>query len=373
MIKTKTSRRGVVATNGDAVSSKWSAVNAGYYQDDFLRWFIRYDVSEFVGSAALSATGPGAGNGRGSSGISVPTARRSPLMNRGTYTRVFAIQNAAEKFLESCHEHKTPCQVVSLGAGHDTLYFRLCQAGKFVPGDRYIEMDLSEVITEKTSIISKNHDLSQYADIVHPTNDLQQQQQQQAEADATLRQYTLLAGDMNNIEELRQVLTANLDASKPALFITELALIYLTAQASDRVISLISELFPYAFWLNLEQVQPNDAFGKVMIRNLEARECALLGIDAYPTTKAQQARFVNLGFAKSYCYTLLEEYERWTDKEQKVKQQKMEFMDEFEEWQLIMTHYCIVYAAKFDGSAASSAAFAFSDLVTRYLELCKCK
>ncbi len=48
------------------------------------------------------------------------------------------------------------------------------------------------------------------------------------------------------------------------------------------------------FQLVYEQVNPNDAFGKVMCQNMSSRSSPLLGLQAYPTLKSQRDRFFNL-------------------------------------------------------------------------------
>jgi [phosphatase 2A protein]-leucine-carboxy methyltransferase len=49
----------------------------------------------------------------------------SPLINRGTYARITALDQALDAFLHSCKQlQATQCQVISLGAGSDTRFFR---------------------------------------------------------------------------------------------------------------------------------------------------------------------------------------------------------------------------------------------------------
>ena len=77
----------VQETADDAALSKCSAVRAGYYADPFISQFFR------------------------------KPQRRSPLINRGYFARIAAVDLILHRFLAICHANGQKCQVVSLGAG----------------------------------------------------------------------------------------------------------------------------------------------------------------------------------------------------------------------------------------------------------------
>lgn len=70
-----------------------SAVKLGYWEDPYVKSFVQ------------------------------EATRRSPLINRGYYARVKAVRIAVDSFLART-KGQSP-QIVSLGAGYDTLYWRL--------------------------------------------------------------------------------------------------------------------------------------------------------------------------------------------------------------------------------------------------------
>ncbi|CAG8817604.1 22415_t:CDS:2, partial [Gigaspora rosea] len=106
-------------TNEDAITSKLSAVNAGYIQDEYVKYFHKRPV------------------------------KRSPLINRGLDTLII-------KFLEIEDGRK---QIISLGAGFDTRYFNLKSSlRKFY---KYFEIDFPEITAKKVAIIRKNKTLSE--------------------------------------------------------------------------------------------------------------------------------------------------------------------------------------------------------------------
>ncbi len=43
---------------------------------------------------------------------------------------------------------------------------------------------------------------------------------------------------------------------------------------------------------------------------------------------------------------MLEFYDKHADKTEKARIEKIEIFDEFEEWNILQSHYCIVFAAK---------------------------
>ncbi|CAG8510108.1 5024_t:CDS:2 [Acaulospora colombiana] len=112
-------------TDEDAVTSKLSAVNAGYIKDEFVKWFVKRP------------------------------ARRSPVINRGTHVRTIGLDTLIIKFLEIDDEKK---QIVSLGAGSDTRYFYLkASSRKF---HKYFEIDFPEVTVKKVLTVRKHKELS---------------------------------------------------------------------------------------------------------------------------------------------------------------------------------------------------------------------
>src|SRR4051794_9262063 len=117
-----------------------SAVELGYLTDPYAAAFVRGAERHAVPAPALRSP-------TGSLGSLYATSphRRPPLINRGTYARINAFDRVLELFLKSKPQGE-PAQVVSLGAGTDTRYFRF--ASKFASeqwaGLRYFELDLQE-------------------------------------------------------------------------------------------------------------------------------------------------------------------------------------------------------------------------------------
>jgi [phosphatase 2A protein]-leucine-carboxy methyltransferase len=86
------------ATDNDAALARLSAVQRGYLPDAF--------ISQFVPRAHLQQPRP-------------------PLINLGTYLRSSGLDELVDSFLELATRQGRKAQIVSLGAGSDTRYWRL--------------------------------------------------------------------------------------------------------------------------------------------------------------------------------------------------------------------------------------------------------
>jgi tRNA wybutosine-synthesizing protein 4 len=118
-------KRAIQQTASDAAISKLSSVNLGYYDDPFIQHFVPKQQ----------------------------VLRRAPLINRGYFARVQALDLIVARFLghgggAGGAESK---QIVVLGAGCDTTFFRLQAAARHPR--RYIELDVAAVAATKLAAI----------------------------------------------------------------------------------------------------------------------------------------------------------------------------------------------------------------------------
>lgn len=85
-------------TDSDAALARLSAVQKQYLQDAFIK--------SLVPKAHLQSSRP-------------------PLINIGTYVRSEAIDQLVNQWLALAETEGTQCQIVSLGAGSDTRFWRI--------------------------------------------------------------------------------------------------------------------------------------------------------------------------------------------------------------------------------------------------------
>uniref|UniRef100_A0A915N101 [phosphatase 2A protein]-leucine-carboxy methyltransferase n=1 Tax=Meloidogyne javanica TaxID=6303 RepID=A0A915N101_MELJA len=222
----------VQKTNDDATECKFVAVQQKYYIDNFIGAFI-YCADH----------------------------HRDPEIVRGYWARTAAITSLVSQFIKISGPS---AQIISLGAGFDTLYWRLKESGHIF--SKFVEFDFSSVTSKKIRLIqrSKNVNLAGY--FSKPAVESQH-------SDIHCGDYHLIGADLRQIREFEQKLTTGeLDNSQPTLIIAECLFVYMDLEHSYNLIKELTKYFETLALINYEQVNMNDNFSKVMLDNLNNRE-----------------------------------------------------------------------------------------------------
>lgn len=297
----------VQATNDEASTSKLSCVKKGYMQDEYVQYFVRR-----------------------------PT-RRSPIINRGYYARWASIRKLLLQFLEmgqSSSDGHCKKQILSLGAGFDTLYFQLQDEEK--APHLFVELDFKEVTSKKAIIIDAYEPLRRK---LGTTNTISREQ-----GLILSDHYKLLPADLRDLNSLNMILEqAKMDPSLPTLILAECVLIYLDPTVSRAVVEWAGQKFSTLIFIVYEQIHPDDGFGRQMLKNLERRGCPLLGLHDTPTLEAKKKRFLDLGWERSEALDMDVIYNHHIDLKDRKRIERLELFDEFEEWHILQEHYCISY------------------------------
>ncbi|KAK3568902.1 hypothetical protein QTP86_019557 [Hemibagrus guttatus] len=296
----------VQGTNDSSVVSKMSAAAQGYFHDDFLR--------HFVGKAS----------------------RRAPLINRGYYVRWKAVDHCVKQFLcatDACDRR----QILSLGAGFDSLYFRLRSEG-VLERVSVFEVDFPDVARRKSAVIDSNHILKDalpdFRVLAGPVY-------------VNSAQYKLLGVDVRNEREVEEVLSAaGLQWNSPTLILSEVVLTYMETRWSDAVIGWAAEMLPHALFVMYEQIRPEDPFGAVMQNHFLKLNSKIHALCQYPDTAAQTERLLQKGWEKCVCLDMNQFYFSLLTEDERDRVEKLEPFDEFEEWHQKCSHYFILTASK---------------------------
>ncbi|PRP80652.1 leucine carboxyl methyltransferase 2-like [Planoprotostelium fungivorum] len=326
----------VQATNDDSIVSKRSASRAGYFKDDFLRFFVN------------------------------KPANRSPLINRGYFIRCAAVRSLISEFLE-CPDvmvDGAPInkQIISVGAGFDTSYFHFAQNDFASKSSNvknkvlYAELDFDGVVGRKSHQIKTTEEL----------NRLLPNMRAGTKADVLSDRYALLECDLRDTQLVEERLkSAGINFEVPTLFLSEVVLTYMATEDSSRLIAWATSKFPCCQWVTYEQIHPDDTFGGVMCKNLTERGSPLLGVHMNPTLASQRERFISLGFKECPLMDLngfWNNYMPWTEVE---RIENIEFFDEEEEWKIKCAHYFV--SAAYKDERATGFFNEFSTKFSRYL------
>ncbi|EIW66324.1 hypothetical protein TREMEDRAFT_65596 [Tremella mesenterica DSM 1558] len=272
------------STDNDAASSRLSAANLGYFQDPF--------------TALLHKPSPLAG-----------PSRKPPLINIGTHHRTWALDRLVDDFFRCCGDEAA--QVVSLGAGSDTRFWRLMNRDKPPNLAHYLELDFPSMTSLKAQRIARSPKLSSLlsprpvspqvdhqplffentTNILPTTQILPSSQKQPYQVlhggqGLTSLLYTLLPLDLRN-QPLSSILSY-LDQSRPTLFLAECVLCYMIPSEGNKVLEFFRENFSRCVGVIYEMCGLEDTFGKVMRRNLASRNLSLPGVYASPSTLAER-------------------------------------------------------------------------------------
>ncbi|KAH7103760.1 leucine carboxyl methyltransferase [Auriculariales sp. MPI-PUGE-AT-0066] len=297
------------ATDTDAAHARLSAINKGYLSDPF-------------------------------TALLVPRARfappRPPLINHGTHVRARGIDALVHAWLD-IGGADIKKQIVSVGAGSDSRFWRIASSARGDALKAYVELDLPENVLSKCMTIRKSKELSAVvgADAVLTHG---------GQALSSAR-YHLRPVDLRNESALDAVVDL-LDPTIPTLFIAECVLAYMDRGASDRLLRKIADHFDCSAAVVYEMFGLDDAFGRVMRENLQARNVTLPGVDAYPTLTAQAERFTVNGFTASSSLTLRTIRSHYISSEERERIAKLEMLDEIEELDLVLQHYAISWGLK---------------------------
>jgi tRNA wybutosine-synthesizing protein 4 len=297
----------VQATGLDAVVSKLSSASKGYFHDPFLLHFVPEKERK----------------------------RRSPLINRGYYARFRMFELMLKRFETVFGANR---QIISLGGGSETIYFRLKMKNK--QPKQYIEVDMEPIANLKTKIISENVELSQY--ITNRNESKESPEKFPLVSDG----YRILSCDLTDSKRLFDLLLneCEIDLNLPTLFISECVLVYVDPESSGNIIEWIAKCFPLASFITYEQINPYDAFGEQMMSNLKRRGCELKGIQAHPDLPSQESRFLSRGWTNVKALDMKRIYYEILSKKDRARIEKLEIFDEFEEFFLIMQHYSFTLA-----------------------------
>ena len=156
--------------------------------------------------------------------------------------------------------------------------------------------------------------------------------------------YHLIGGDLRDMSTVALALEREgLDATKPTLVLCECVLAYLDSDRGDSVVEWARATFVDVFVVCYDVVKTSKAFAKVMLDNFRARGAPLLG--AAESLEDVEKRFG--AFASRNVRDMRRVYDALIaaapDELKRIS--GLEIFDDPDQFALIMSHYCLVFAA----------------------------
>jgi [phosphatase 2A protein]-leucine-carboxy methyltransferase len=266
----------------------------------------------------------------------------------GTYVRTRAIDRLVTSFLLS-RPNETK-QIISLGAGRDTRYFRLADEIKSVQFI-YHEIDFESNSVEKIKIIKQTPAL--LSSISGKTGTSDGVQISEGNNSLISPIYNIHSLDLRSICPKSKPPIPNLKPNAPTLILSECCLIYLSPEHNSQILETFTNHYlPLPTPVSLiiyEPIRPNDPFGRVMVSNLASRGIFLQTLQKFENLAAQRSRLRNAGFVTTQCAADVNFlWENWVNEDEKSRVARCEMLDEVEEWVLLAKHYCVVWGSRND-------------------------
>jgi len=313
-------------TDTDAAVARLSAAQKQYVQDPFIK--------HLVPRAHLQPPRP-------------------PLINIGTFVRSTAIDQLIEQWLLLSDHAGQRCQIVSLGAGSDTRFWRIATGVHKDILSNYVEIDFPEVTGKKVMSIRKSKELSA---VLGNPSDIHVSQGGTALHAPT---YHLMPADLrlSPSATLDKLLAAEpiLSPSLPTLLLFECVLVYMSPAHSSALLQWFTSYFSNAGnqaalgGIVYEMFGLNDAFGRVMLSNLKTRNVSLPGAEPYLSVESLPRRFLDTGFASAQALTLRDIRRRCISDEELDRVSRLEMLDETEELDLVLAHYAVSWGTLASG------------------------
>ncbi|XP_076154540.1 leucine carboxyl methyltransferase 1 isoform X1 [Alosa pseudoharengus] len=302
-----TADEAVRTTCDDASTCKRFATSRGYWSDPYIQYFVR-------------TTGE----------------RKAPEINRGYYARVHGMNHLLDAFLRKTDCN---CQVVNLGAGLDTTFWRL--KGMNMMPKKYFEVDFPMIVARKIHNIKTKPPLSKPLIETHSTDSLLFDGHS-LDSD----RYCIIGTDLRDLPNLEEKLKKfQMNVELPTLFLSECVLVYMTPQHSNKLVHWVADTFHTAMFVNYEQVNMADRFGQVMVENLLRRQCTLAGVEVCQSLDSQKDRFLSNGWENADALDMMTVYSL-LPQDDIARIERLEFLDERELLQQLLQHYCICWASK---------------------------
>lgn len=167
--------------------------------------------------------------------------------------------------------------------------------------------------------------------------------------------YAQIGCDLRDLTALRTAISELVDISASSfLLVAEVSITYMETDPADALIQWASGLGRSEFCL-LEQILPDGPehpFAKTMLSHFDKLSTPLKSVHRYHDLESQKDRFTSRGWPTVKAWSL---WQAWADSTylssaERRKLDEVEPFDEWEEFTLFASHYCIITACNYLGN-----------------------
>lgn len=268
--------------------------------------------------------------------------RRSPVINRGYWTRMEAMKHVIEKVMSA----KTPGKkvVVNLGCGFDPYAFQYLSAHGERDDVFFLDVDYPDLMRKKADVVRKTPSLLSIVGDELPDSG-------KGPILMHTQTYAAVACDLRELDRFQALLASLFDLETATiLFTAEVSITYMTKESADALIRWAATL-PRAEFALLEQLMPagpDHPFSRTMMAHFNNLRTPLHSVSTYPTTAHQRERFASRGWKSVAVQDLYEFWKTCVSDEDKTFVESVEDFDEWEEFILFCQHYFILHASNWE-------------------------
>ena len=208
----------------------------------------------------------------------------------------------------------------------------------------YHEIDFETTCAKKRKIVEKTEMAHIFA---NPTED--EDGQWWSSRPLLGGEYYCHSMDLRNLTDPSKTKLPGLRTDIPTLILSECCLCYLEPTEASQVLNFFTSQIPSIATVIYEPIKPDDAFGEMMVSNLAARGIRMPTLDIYRESEDQEQRLRSAGFDVVKHLTVDAIWEKWVASEEKERVDRLEGLDEVEEWKLLAGHYIVVWGSKGEG------------------------
>ncbi|KAF9694375.1 hypothetical protein EKO04_007368 [Ascochyta lentis] len=277
--------------------------------------------------------------------------RRNPLINRGYWLRMHAIEQIVKRHLEEDTGKKKV--VVNLGCGYDPLPFQFWQRYPLLTEKAtFVDVDYPQLIEKKRDVVFTK---SLLRDALLKTGLRSANLPVRVRSD----QYMAIGCDLRELQLLERTLRAELDIPNSSiLFVAEVSVTYMPLADANKLIQW-ANTFDNSRFCVLEQYLPqgpDHPFAHTMLAHFDKLHASINSVKHYQTLAQQSSRFLDAGWPSLEVACNL--WDLWSDNvftppSLRTKLDAIEPFDEWEEFALFGGHYFLLVASNAKAEAVA--------------------